>query len=178
MYFALFYDYVPDVLERRNLRATIVGATSGDTGAAAIEAFRGLERVDVFILYPKGRVSDVQRRQMTTVANDNIHVIALEGSFDDAQNILKRLFRNAPFRESVGLAGVNSINWARIVAQTVYYFTSAVYVRKIQPFPLISPQPPVSREISTTSFNFSVPTTGLLVPGAERMLSDDIATRT
>ncbi|PPD44445.1 MAG: threonine synthase [Methylocystis sp.] len=115
-----------DVLEKRNLRATIVGATSGDTGAAAIEAFRGLPRVDVFILYPHGRVSDVQRRQMTTVADDNIHTIALQGTFDDAQNILKRLFRNAPFRERVGLAGVNSINWARVVAQMVYYFTSAV----------------------------------------------------
>jgi threonine synthase len=115
-----------DVLEKRNLRATIVGATSGDTGAAAIEAFRGLPRVDVFILYPHGRVSDVQRKQMTTVADDNIHTIALQGTFDDAQNILKRLFRNAPFRERVGLAGVNSINWARVVAQMVYYFTSAV----------------------------------------------------
>ncbi len=115
-----------DVLEKRNLRATIVGATSGDTGAAAIEAFRGLPRVDVFILYPHGRVSDVQRKQMTTVTEDNIHTIALQGTFDDAQNILKRLFRNAPFRERVGLAGVNSINWARVVAQMVYYFTSAV----------------------------------------------------
>ncbi len=117
-----------DVLEKRNLRATIVGATSGDTGAAAIEAFRGLPRVDVFILYPHGRVSDVQRRQMTCVADDNIHTIALQGTFDDAQNILKRLFRNAPFRERVGLAGVNSINWARVVAQMVYYFTSSVSI--------------------------------------------------
>jgi threonine synthase len=130
-----------DVLERRNLRATIVGATSGDTGAAAIEAFRGLDRVDVFILYPHGRVSDVQRRQMTTVADDNIHVIALQGTFDDAQAILKKLFRDAEFRERVTLAGVNSINWARVVAQMVYYFTSAVA--------LGAP----SREIS-----FSVPT--------------------
>ncbi|BDV33279.1 threonine synthase [Methylocystis iwaonis] len=117
-----------DVLEKRNLRATIVGATSGDTGAAAIEAFRGLPRVDVFILYPHGRVSDVQRKQMTCVADENIHTIALEGTFDDAQNILKRLFRNQPFRERVSLAGVNSINWARVVAQMVYYFTSAVSV--------------------------------------------------
>ena len=114
------------VLEQRNLRATIVGATSGDTGAAAIEAFRGLERVDVFILFPNGRVSDVQRKQMTTVADENIHAIAIEGTFDDAQNILKRLFRKSDFRQRVGLAGVNSINWARVVAQTVYYFTSAV----------------------------------------------------
>jgi threonine synthase len=115
-----------EVLARRDLRATIVGATSGDTGAAAIEAFAGLERVDVFILYPHERVSDVQRRQMTTVAADNIHTIALRGSFDDAQSILKSFFRDARFRESVGLAGVNSINWARVVAQTAYYFTSAV----------------------------------------------------
>jgi threonine synthase len=115
-----------DVLEKRNLRATIIGATSGDTGAAAIEAFRGLPRVDVFILYPHGRVSDVQRKQMTCVADDNVHTIALQGTFDDAQNILKRLFRNQAFRERVGLAGVNSINWARVVAQMVYYFTSAV----------------------------------------------------
>jgi threonine synthase len=114
------------VLERRGRRATIVGATSGDTGAAAIEAFRGLDRVDVFILYPHERVSEVQRRQMTTVADDNIHTIALRGTFDDAQSILKSLFRNASFREGVSLAGVNSINWARVVAQIVYYFTSAV----------------------------------------------------
>ncbi|HMN74337.1 MAG TPA: threonine synthase, partial [Rhodoblastus sp.] len=113
-------------LKRRGRRATVVGATSGDTGAAAIEAFRGLDQVDVFILYPHGRVSDVQRRQMTTVADSNIHVIALEGNFDDAQAILKGLFRDARFREDVGLTGVNSINWARVVAQIVYYFTSAV----------------------------------------------------
>jgi threonine synthase len=115
-----------EILTRRNLRATIVGATSGDTGAAAIEAFAGLDRVDVFILYPHERVSDVQRRQMTTVEAENIHTIALRGSFDDAQAILKSLFRDRAFRESVQLAGVNSINWARVVAQTAYYLTSAV----------------------------------------------------
>ncbi len=113
-------------LKQRGRSATIVGATSGDTGAAAIEAFRGQDRVDVFILYPDGRVSDVQRRQMTTVTDANIHAVALQGTFDDAQAILKRLFRDEPFRTSVGLAGVNSINWARVVAQMVYYFTSAV----------------------------------------------------
>lgn len=113
-------------LEERGLSATIVGATSGDTGAAAIEAFRGQSRVDVFILYPDGRVSDVQRRQMTTVTDDNIRAIALSGTFDDAQSILKSLFRDRAFRERLGLAGVNSINWARVVAQMVYYFTSAV----------------------------------------------------
>jgi threonine synthase len=113
-------------LKQRGQRATVVGATSGDTGAAAIEAFRGLDQVDVFILYPHGRVSDVQRRQMTTVADSNIHAIALEGTFDDAQAILKGLFRDQTFRADVGLTGVNSINWARVVAQIVYYFTSAV----------------------------------------------------
>jgi threonine synthase len=115
-----------DVLARRGLSATIVGATSGDTGAAAIEAFKGQSSVDVFILYPDGRVSDVQRRQMTTVEDANIHTIALDGSFDDAQWILKSLFRDVSWRARLGLAGVNSINWARVVAQMVYYFTSAV----------------------------------------------------
>ncbi len=113
-------------LKARGQRATIVGATSGDTGAAAIEAFRGLEQVDVFIMYPHGRVSDVQRRQMTTVEAPNIHAIALEGTFDDCQAILKGLFNNHAFRDGLRLSGVNSINWARVVAQTVYYFTSAV----------------------------------------------------
>jgi threonine synthase len=112
-------------LKAQGRRATIVGATSGDTGAAAIEAFRGLDQVDVFILYPHGRVSDVQRKQMTTVADENIHAIALEGTFDDAQAMLKTFFRNAPLREELGLSGVNSINFARVVAQMVYYFTAA-----------------------------------------------------
>jgi len=114
------------ILAQRGLKATIVGATSGDTGAAAIDAFRGQSAVDVFILYPDGRVSDVQRRQMTTVADSNVHTIALRGSFDDAQSILKSLFRDAEWRARLRLAGVNSINWARVVAQMVYYFTSAV----------------------------------------------------
>ncbi len=113
-------------LKSRGERATIVGATSGDTGAAAIEAFRGLEQVDVFIMYPHGRVSEVQRRQMTGVDAENIHTIALEGTFDDCQDILKGLFNNHSFRDGLKLSGVNSINWARVVAQTVYYFTSAV----------------------------------------------------
>ncbi len=113
-------------LKAAGKRATIVGATSGDTGAAAIEAFRGLDMVDVFILYPHGRVSEVQRRQMTTVTDANVHTIALEGTFDDAQAIVKGLFNNHSFRDEFGLSGVNSINWARIVAQIVYYFTSAV----------------------------------------------------
>jgi threonine synthase len=114
------------VLQKRGARATIVGATSGDTGAAAIEAFGDQSRTDIFILYPHGRVSDVQRRQMTTVDKPNVHAIALEGNFDDCQAILKGLFNDPVFRDGLGLSGVNSINWARIVAQIVYYFTSGV----------------------------------------------------
>ena len=114
------------VLKARGRRATIVGATSGDTGSAAIDAFRGLEQVDIVILYPHGRVSDVQRRQMTTVAAPNVHAVALEGNFDDCQALLKAMFNHHAFRDQIGLTGVNSINWARIVAQIVYYFTAAV----------------------------------------------------
>jgi threonine synthase len=117
---------VDHALKARGERATIVAATSGDTGAAAIEAFRDLAQVDVFILYPHGRVSEVQRRQMTTVEAANIHAIAIEGTFDDAQAAIKALFNNKMFRDKFNLCGVNSINWARILAQTVYYFTSAV----------------------------------------------------
>ena len=114
------------ILGERGQRATIVGATSGDTGSAAIEAFRGRENTDIFILHPKGMVSPVQQRQMTTVLDANVHNIALEGNFDDCQNIVKDMFNNHHFRDSVSLSGVNSINWGRIVAQVVYYFTSAV----------------------------------------------------
>ena len=113
-------------LARSGQRITIVGATSGDTGSAAIEAFRGLDNVDVFILFPHGRVSEVQRRQMTTPGDANVHALALEGNFDDCQARLKDLFNDHAFRDEVGLAGVNSINWARVLAQVVYYFTSAV----------------------------------------------------
>jgi threonine synthase len=114
------------VLSRRGKRVTIVGATSGDTGSAAIEAFRGLDTADVFILYPHGRVSEVQRRQMTTPSEANVHAIAVEGDFDDCQALLKAMFNDFSFRDEVGLAAVNSINWARVLAQVVYYFTSAV----------------------------------------------------
>ncbi|HVX72691.1 MAG TPA: threonine synthase [Devosia sp.] len=114
------------ILGERQARATIVGATSGDTGSAAIEAFRGRDTTDIFILHPNGRTSEVQRRQMTTVLDANIHNIALEGTFDDCQSIVKGLFRTARFREELHLSGVNSINWGRIVAQIVYYFTAAV----------------------------------------------------
>ena len=113
------------VLARVGKRATIVGATSGDTGGAAIEAFKGRERVDVFIMFPHGRVSPVQQRQMTTVGDPNVHAIALEGTFDDAQGILKGMFNHFSFRDRIGLTGVNSINWARVVAQVVYYFVAA-----------------------------------------------------
>ncbi len=115
-----------EALGRRGQRTTIVGATSGDTGAAAIEAFRGLPSVDVFILYPHGRVSEVQRRQMTGVDAPNIHAVALEGTFDDCQAIVKALFNHHAFRDEFNLSGVNSINWARVVAQISYYFVAAV----------------------------------------------------
>jgi threonine synthase len=113
------------VLTERGRRATIVGATSGDTGSAAIEAFRGLDRVDIVILFPHRRVSEVQRRQMTSVAAPNVHAVAVEGTFDDCQALVKGMFNHHAFRDGLGLSGVNSINWARIVAQVVYFFTAA-----------------------------------------------------
>jgi threonine synthase len=113
-------------LAREGRRICIVGATSGDTGSAAIEAFRGLDNVDVFILFPHGRVSEVQRRQMTTPTEANVHALAMDGTFDDCQSRLKDMFNDFAFRDEVGLAGVNSINWARVLAQVVYYFTAAV----------------------------------------------------
>ncbi|MFA9230990.1 MAG: threonine synthase [Microgenomates group bacterium] len=113
-------------LAKTGERITIVGATSGDTGSAAIEAFRGLANVDVFIMYPHGRVSDVQRRQMTTPVEANVHALAVDGDFDDCQARVKDMFNDFDFRDGVRLAGVNSINWARVLAQVVYYFSSAV----------------------------------------------------
>jgi len=113
-------------LAKQGRRITIVGATSGDTGSAAIEAFRGLDNVDVFILFPHGRVSEVQRRQMTTPIEGNVHALAVDGDFDDCQGKLKDMFNDFAFRDEVGLAGVNSINFARVLAQIVYFFTSAV----------------------------------------------------
>jgi threonine synthase len=113
-------------LTRSGDRVTIVGATSGDTGSAAIEAFRGLDNVDVFILFPHGRVSEVQRRQMTTPSEPNVHALAVDGDFDDCQAAVKDMFNDFAFREDVKLAGVNSINWGRVLAQVVYYFSSAV----------------------------------------------------
>ena len=131
-------------LARRGERVTIVGATSGDTGSAAIEAFRGLDNVDVFILYPHGRVSEVQRRQMTTPTEANVHALALDGTFDDAQARLKDMFNHFEFRDEVGLAGVNSINWARVLAQVVYYVTAAAS--------LGAPLRPVSFTVPTGNF--------------------------
>jgi threonine synthase len=113
------------VLAERGERATIVGATSGDTGSAAIEAFRGRDNIDIFIMHPEGRTSEVQRRQMTTVLDGNVHNIALKGTFDDCQDLLKALFNDLRFRDEVKLSGVNSINWGRIVPQIVYYFKAA-----------------------------------------------------
>lgn len=115
-----------DALTRRGEQVTIVGATSGDTGSAAIEAFRGLDAVNVFIMFPDGRVSDVQRRQMTTPSESNVHALAVEGDFDTCQAAVKDMFNDFDFRDGVKLAGVNSINWARVLAQVVYYFSSAV----------------------------------------------------
>jgi threonine synthase len=112
-------------LAQRNRRATIVGATSGDTGGAAIEAFRSSKRVDVVILFPDGRVSDVQRRMMTTPTEANVHAVAIKGTFDDCQALVKAMFNDHAFRDRMSLSGVNSINWARIVAQVTYYFVAA-----------------------------------------------------
>ncbi len=114
------------VLGQRAMRATVVAATSGDTGGAAVEAFRNHRNIDVFILFPEGRVTPVQQRQMTSSGDPNVHALAVKGSFDDCQAIVKGLFARTEFRSRVSLTGVNSINWARIVAQIVYYFTAAV----------------------------------------------------
>ncbi|MCH2164468.1 MAG: threonine synthase [Marinovum sp.] len=122
----LIGQFFQEALGRRGERVTIVGATSGDTGSAAMEAFRGLDNVEVFILYPHGRVSEVQRRQMTTPKEENVHALAIDGTFDDAQARLKDMFNDLEFRDEVRLAGVNSINWARVLAQVVYYFTAAI----------------------------------------------------
>ncbi len=114
------------ILAERGRQVTVVGATSGDTGSAAIHGLRGREHMQVFILHPKGRVSDVQRRQMTTVADANVHNIAIEGSFDDCQALVKAMFGDAAFRQKQQLTAVNSINWARIMAQIVYYVSASL----------------------------------------------------
>jgi threonine synthase len=114
------------VLAQRCEHVTIIGATSGDTGSAAIEACRDRETIDIFILYPRGRVSEVQRRQMTTVESANAHAIAIEGTFDDCQDLVKALFVDTGLRRELNLSAVNSINWARIAGQTVYYFAAGM----------------------------------------------------
>ncbi|MCW9033069.1 MAG: threonine synthase [Rhodospirillales bacterium] len=116
------FDYV---LTKRNEKVTIVGATSGDTGSAAIEACRDKDSIEIFILHPNGRVSDVQRRQMTTIMSANVHNVAIEGTFDDCQDMVKAMFNDEAYRDKLNLSAVNSINWARIMAQIVYYFYSA-----------------------------------------------------
>ncbi len=133
-----------DALTRRGQRATIIGATSGDTGGAAIEAFKGRAAVDIFILYPDGRVSDVQRKQMTTLKDANVHTLAVDGTFDDCQALVKAMFNDVSFRQDMSLAGVNSINWARVMAQTVYYFTAAAK--------LGAPDQPVAFSVPTGNF--------------------------
>ena len=115
-----------EFLGRRDERLTIVGATSGDTGSAAIDAVAGRERIDIFMLHPKGRVSDVQRRQMTTVKAPNVYNVAIDGSFDDAQAMVKRMFGDAAMTGRFRISAVNSINWARLMAQVVYYFAAAL----------------------------------------------------
>jgi threonine synthase len=132
------------VLAKRGERTTIVVATSGDTGGAAVEAFANLDNVDLVVLFPHGRISEVQRRMMTTTGAANVHALAIEGTFDDCQAILKAMFNNHRFRDRVALSGVNSINWARIVAQVVYYFTSAVA--------LGAPARPVTFTVPTGNF--------------------------
>jgi len=115
-------------LAKRGARATIVGATSGDTGSAAIEACRDRDAIDIFILHPEGRVSEVQRRQMTTVMSANVHNIAIQGTFDDCQAMVKAMFNDLEFRDEMHLSAVNSINWARVMAQIVYYFHAGISV--------------------------------------------------
>lgn len=132
------------IFSRSNEQATVVGATSGDTGSAAIAGFAGRPNMDIFIMHPKGRVSDVQRRQMTTVADANVHNIALDGTFDDCQDIVKSLFNDETFRSKHKLIAVNSINWARILAQVVYYFYAA--------FKLGAPKQSVSFTVPTGNF--------------------------
>lgn len=132
------------VLGIRDQRATIAGATSGDTGGAAIDAFAGRQRADIFILFPDGKVSDVQRRQMTTCTESNVHTLAIEGNFDDCQALVKDMFNHHDFRDRLSLSGVNSINWARVMAQIVYFFSSALS--------LGSPDRPVSFTVPTGNF--------------------------
>ena len=131
-------------LNRRQSNLTIVGATSGDTGSAAIDAVAGRERVDIFMLHPKGKVSEVQRRQMTTVRAPNVHNIAIDGSFDDAQAMVKRMFGDSALTDRFNIGAVNSINWARLMAQVVYYFAAALQ--------LGGPTRPIAFSVPTGNF--------------------------
>jgi threonine synthase len=131
-------------LSTRDTELTIVGATSGDTGSAAIDAVAGREKINIFMLHPENRVSEVQRRQMTTVLAPNVHNIAIKGSFDDAQTIVKTLFNDREFSARFNLSAVNSINWARLMAQVVYYFYAAVR--------LGSPDRPIAFSVPTGNF--------------------------
>ncbi|HEU4969668.1 threonine synthase [Sphingomonas sp.] len=131
-------------LSDRDTHLTVIGATSGDTGSAAIDALAGRAKVDIFMLHPQGRVSDVQRRQMTTVKAPNVHNIAIEGTFDDAQALVKAMFADEDFAGRFSLSAVNSINWARLMAQIVYYFYAAVR--------LGAPEQPVAFSVPTGNF--------------------------
>ena len=131
-------------LARRHQQVTIIGATSGDTGSAALAACRDRDAIDIFILYPHGRISEVQRRQMTTVDSANAHAVAVEGTFDDCQDLVKALFADQGLRRGLNLAAINSINWARIAAQTVYYFAAGAA--------LGAPARPLSFSVPTGNF--------------------------
>ncbi len=133
-----------DALTLAGKRAVVLGATSGDTGAAALEAFRGRSSIDVFILFPEGRISPVQQKQMTSVLDAGAHAVAVKGTFDDCQDLVKACFNDSNFRDGVNLSAVNSINWARLAPQIVYYFTSAIA--------LGAPDRPIAFSVPTGNF--------------------------
>jgi threonine synthase len=124
------------VLSARGEQITVIGATSGDTGSAAIDGVKACKNVSIVILYPKGRVSEVQRRQMTTIAAPNVHVVAIDGTFDDCQDLVKAMFNDADFRDDHRLSAVNSINWARVMAQVVYYYTAIEHLQMTESTPV------------------------------------------
>lgn len=163
------------VLRKRGERVTVVGATSGDTGSAAIEACRDREALDIFMLHPKGRTSEVQRRQMTSVLSPNVYNIAVEGTFDDCQDLVKAMFNDIPFRDAHRLSAVNSINWARVMAQIVYYAAAALA--------LGAPDRPVAFAVPTGNFGnvFAAYAASRMGLPIERLIvgtnSNDILTR-
>ena len=143
------------MLSRRDERITVVGATSGDTGSAAIEAVRRCDRATIFILHPHGRTSEVQRRQMTTLSAEeapNVHNLAIEGTFDDCQALVKAMFGDPDFREAVHLSGVNSINWARVLPQAVYYVAATLALAPHTDAGLRGEQRPVHFSVPTGNF--------------------------